>query len=567
MSSMKTYFGRPEDHITPVPRTEAAVAAADVFKRGRDTVLAPSPKATGEGGAPLPRLTAEQGVLLRQVDGRRSIARVARQAGLSEDAAIQGLSALYQLGLLVRVEPAEVTIRGQGGMPFYKLGVYEIAARVGQGGMGSVYVCRRIGAAGFQRLFALKVVRQGSGQDEVATRSFVREMKVGRMLTHPNIQSLVDVGMYSDQPFLVLDYIEGSDFEEILSTGTPVPPGVSLAILIDLLRGLQAAHDAVDEEGRHAGLVHGDVSPPNVLVGRDGVARLADFGNSRFVSLNETGENASFAVGKPAFMAPELFRHEGFDHRADLFAAGVMMWTALTGKELFAADSYDQIVNNVLSKEIQPPSAFGAPACLDDVCMRALSRQAKWRYGSADEFAKDLLRVAVTNGLLATGTEVAAHIEQHLGTTLTDRHQRIAQGFRGVHVDAPPPVAAAALSPDAAPVPLVGRKKIAPTVVLPERRPTPPQRRNPPPERRETTDRHATITQRRTVSRLEELLGMRRYVLIGLALFIGVIAFTITASLSGRRPPRRGPATAAATAPAPTPPATVEQSAPVAAPR
>ena len=85
---------------------------------------------------------------------------------------------------------------------------------------------------------------------------------------------------------LVLDYIEGSDFEEILSTGTPVPPGVSLAILIDLLRGLQAAHDAVDEEGRHAGLVHGDVSPPNVLVGRDGVARLADFGNSRFVSLN-----------------------------------------------------------------------------------------------------------------------------------------------------------------------------------------------------------------------------------------------------------------------------------------
>jgi hypothetical protein len=567
MSSMKTYFGRPEDHITPVPRTEAAVATADVFKRGRDTVLAPSPKATGEGGAPLPHLTAEQAVLLRLVDGRRSIARVARQAGLSEDAAIQGLSALYQLGLLVRVEPAEVTIRGQGGMPFYKLGAYEIAARVGQGGMGSVYVCRRIGAAGFQRLFALKVVRQGSGQDEVATRSFVREMKVGRMLTHPNIQSLVDVGMYSDQPFLVLDYIEGSDFEEILSTGTPVPPGVSLAILIDLLRGLQAAHDAVDEEGRHAGLVHGDVSPPNVLVGRDGVARLADFGNSRFVSLNETGENASFAVGKPAFMAPELFRHEGFDHRADLFAAGVVMWTALTGKELFAADSYDQIVHNVLGKEIQPPSAFGAPACLDDVCMRALSRQAKWRYGSADEFAKDLLRVAVTNGLLATGTEVAAHIEQHLGTTLTDRHQRIAQGFRGVHVDAPPPVAAtaAALSPDAAPVPLVGRKKIAPTVVLPPRGATPPDRRNPAPERRETTDRHATITQRRSVSRLEELLGMRRYVLIGLALFIGVIAFTITASISGRRPPRHGPATAAATAP--TPAATVEQPAPVAAPR
>jgi hypothetical protein len=561
MGPMKTYFGRPEDHLTPAPRADAPAVAADYFKRGRDTVLAPSPRATGEGGAPLPALTAEQSMLLGLVDGRRSIARLARLAAVSEDAAIQTLGSLYQLGLIVRVEPTEVTIRGQGGMPFYKLGAYEIAARVGQGGMGSVYVCRRIGAAGFQRLFALKVVRQGSGQDETATRSFVREMKVGRMLTHPNVQSLVDVGMYSDQPFLVLDYIEGSDFEEILSTGTPVPPGVSLAILIDLLRGLQAAHDAVDEDGRRVGLVHGDVSPPNILVGCDGVARLADFGNTRFVSQNETGENISFAAGKPAFMAPELFRHEGFDQRADLFAAGVVMWTALTGRELFAAETYDQIVNNVLTKEIQPPSAFGAPPCLDDVCMRALSRQAKWRYASADELSRDLLRVAVPNGLLATGTEVAAYIQQHLGGTLVDRRQRIAQGFRGVHVDAPAPAPASASasgvisSPDAAPLPAVGRKKIAPTVVLPERRTTPPDRRSPPTDRRETTDRHATVDER------GDLLGMRRYVLIGLALFIGVIAFTITASLSGRRSPRRGPATtAAATAPAAATP-------PVAAPR
>jgi hypothetical protein len=561
---MKTYFGRPEDHLTPAPRPDAQAAAADYFKRGRDTVIAPSPRATGDGGASLPPLTAEQSMLLGLVDGRRSIARVARLAALSEDAAMQTLGSLYQLGLIVRVEPTEVTIRGQGGMPFYKLGAYEIAARVGQGGMGSVYVCRRIGAAGFQRLFALKVVRQGSGQDDTATRSFVREMKVGRMLTHPNIQSLVDVGMYSDQPFLVLDYIEGSDFEELLSTGTAVPPGVSLAILVDLLRGLQAAHDAVDEDGRPIGLVHGDVSPPNILVGCDGVARLSDFGNTRFVSANETGENVSFAAGKPAFMAPELFRHEGFDHRADLFAAGVVLWTALTGRELFAAETYDQIVNNVLTKEIQPPSAFGAPACLDDVCMRALSRQAKWRYASADELSRDLLRVAVPNGLLATGTEVAAYIQQHLGGTLLERRQRIAQGFRGVHVDAPapPPASASGVisSPDAAPLPAVGRKKIAPTVVLPARGSTPPDRRAPPSDRRETTDRHATVGDRGG-----DLLGMRRYVLIGLALFIGVIAFTITASLSGRRAPHRSPpTTAAATAPAASASTTPS---PVAAPR
>src|SRR4051812_18208628 len=108
---MKTYFGRPEDHLTPVPRTDAPVAAADLFKRGREAVLAFSPR-FGSGGqrvVALPGLTSEQRVLLRLVDGRLSIARISRLAGLSEDAAAQALNGLCQQGVLVRVEPTEVT--------------------------------------------------------------------------------------------------------------------------------------------------------------------------------------------------------------------------------------------------------------------------------------------------------------------------------------------------------------------------------------------------------------------------------------------------------------------------
>jgi serine/threonine-protein kinase len=522
---MKTYFGRPDEHPLAVRPTgmPASQTAAELFKRGRDTVLAPPPSRVRPPGAPpavLPPLTAEQHVLLRLVDGRLSIARLARLAGLSEDAAAQALSALCAQNVLVLVEPTEVTIHGQSGSPFYKLGQYEIAARVGQGGMGSVYVCRRIGAAGFRRLFALKVVRQNSGQEDAACRAFVREMSVGRLLTHPNVQSVVDVGTYSDQPYLVLDYVEGTDLEELMSTGGPVAPGVLLTVLADVLRGLQAAHELLNDDGTPLGLVHGDVSPPNILIGLDGVARLADFGNVRFSARGETGHNEAYVVGKPAFMAPEHFRGQPTDRRSDLFSVGVVMWNALTGRELFAADTYEQVVRNVLEKELVPPSTFGAPQCLDEVCMRALSREPRWRYGTADELAEDLLRLAVQNGLRATPTQVSAYVRTQLGATVDQARQRIEQGFRGVRTDAAVPVAAP--SPDSVRIPAVSRRSAEPTVVLPQSRlgaitATP----------RATAVRAAP---RQQPWRSE----LQRAVVIALGIALGAIAFIVAVRLTNR---------------------------------
>jgi serine/threonine protein kinase len=508
-------------HPSLTEEPQAPAIASTLFKRGRDTVLTPAPPANTNSDATEatgaePALSPEQRLLMPFIDGRQSIARLARLAGLAEDVAARALRALCDRGLLVHVEPAEVTIHARGGDPLYKLGPYEIAARVGQGGMGSVYVCRRIGAAGFRRLFALKVVRQGVGQDDVASRAFVREMSVGRMLTHPNVQSVVDVGMYSDQPYLVLDYVEGTDLEELLAGGARLPPGVLVTVILDVLRGLQAAHDVIDERGRRVGLAHGDVSPPNILIGVDGVARLADFGNARFTELGEIAPNTG-PVGKPAFMAPELLRSEPSGQRADLFAVGVVMWTALTGTDLFAAASHDETVRNVLGKEIVPPSAHGAPPCLDDVVMRALSRQPQWRYATPDELAEDLLRVAVDNGLRIPSALVAAHVRSQLGDRLADRRQRIEDGFCGRRLDASlaatlpaVPVAESAPIPEAAPIPTVGRPKIARTVVLPQARAAAAA---PPPFR------------------------LRPPMLVAIAISLGIAAFAVTAAaLSGHLP-------------------------------
>jgi eukaryotic-like serine/threonine-protein kinase len=380
--------------------------------------------AVAGGSVVLPGLRAEERLLLGLVDGRLSVARLARLSGLSEEATLRHLRALCARRVLVPVEPKEVTIRGSSAERGFRLGPYEVAQKIGEGGMGAVYVGRRTGAVGFRRTFAIKVVRQDTGQEQAAERSFVREVQIGSLLDHPNTQSVYDVGTYKNQPYLVLHFVEGINLEEA-SYGRPMPPDILVTILLDVLRGLNGAHDLMDEDRRWLGLVHADVSPPNVLVGVDGVARLTDFGSARFTALGESGRADPTNLGKPAFMSPEQLLSEPLDRRSDLFAVGIMMWTALTGQELFSADSYEQILVNVLHKEVPPPSTYGSPTCLDEICLRALDRSREGRFTSADEMATTLIKVAAANDLIAPPTAVGAFVRRQMANVDVERRKRI----------------------------------------------------------------------------------------------------------------------------------------------
>ena len=272
----------------------------------------------------------------------------------------------------------------------FRVGNYDVITRIAQGGMGSIYLCRRSAENGFQRLFVLKAVRQHSAQTEAAIRSFQREARIGGLLIHPNVLSVIDVGTYQEQPFLILDYVDGSSLSDLLADGENAikpAPSVVVTIFLDALRGLQRAHDLQGLDGKPMGLVHGDFSPHNILVGTDGAARLTDFGSARLMALPEDRAEAGSPLGKPSYMSPEQLQGEPIDHRTDIFSVGVALWTALTGQKLFTDPSYEKTVMNVLRKKIPPPSSFGAPAALDDVCMRALSRTPAGRYPSAEEMA------------------------------------------------------------------------------------------------------------------------------------------------------------------------------------
>ena len=317
-----------------------------------------------------------------------------------------------------------------GSTPF-RLGSYEVATRIGQGGMGTVYVCRKAWATGVQRLFALKVVRQHADQQELAVRSLMREARVGALLSHPNIQGVVDVGTYKAQPFLILDYIEGVSLADMLTGDRRPPAPIVVAIILDVLRGLDRAHGLSDDDGRPLEFVHCDVSPPNILVGADGIARLTDFGSCRVLSEEGPNRPDPLKLGKPSFMAPEQLCAEPLDRRTDIFAMGATMFAALTGQEAFGADSYQQVVLNVLRKRVPPPSELGAPACFDDICRRALSRPRDGRYATAEEMAQALLKSALADGLLASPGEVAQYVRREFGEVLDEQRHRIQSALDG----------------------------------------------------------------------------------------------------------------------------------------
>ena len=304
------------------------------------------------------------------------------------------------------------------------VGRYEVLLRIARGGMGTVYLCRVTGAGGFRRLFALKVIRDHLSRNQEYVTMLLQEARIASRLHHPNVVGIVDIGTLANQHYLVMDYVEGCTFSELMKVHRKSrPPQLVIPIVLDALTGLHAAHTLVNDDGSPLTLVHCDFSPQNMLVGTNGICRITDFGIAR--ASNALPERSSVTRGKPAYLAPEQVLGRSFDHRADIFAAGVVLWNALTGEQLFAGETPEEILNKVLNGAIPLPSTMGLrpPRSLDKVVMRALMRDPAQRYQTAEEMLIDLRRVAITEDLLAPSSEVAKWVADTFGAQLELRRQ------------------------------------------------------------------------------------------------------------------------------------------------
>jgi predicted Ser/Thr protein kinase len=272
--------------------------------------------------------------------------------------------------------------------PGAKLGRYEIAAVLGQGAMGVVYLAHD---PEIDRPVALKTVRpeamRGESSAELESR-FIKEAKLAGRLQHPNIVTVFDVGRDRGELFIAMEYVDGHPLTRYLAAADALPLNAKIGIVRQTAEALDHAHER--------GVVHRDIKPGNILISKDGRVKVTDFGIARLTGattsdLTRTGQ----MIGSPAYMSPEQIRGEKLDGRSDLFSLGVVLYELLTGTRPFPGESITTLVYQILHTEPRDPREIKSdlPAATREVMARMLAKQPEKRPESAKAFLRELKRI------------------------------------------------------------------------------------------------------------------------------------------------------------------------------
>jgi serine/threonine-protein kinase len=338
--------------------------------------------------------------------------------------------------------------------------------------MGTVYLSRHAGAAGFARLVVVKRVHPHLLKSREFYDMFRDEARLASQIRHPNVVPVDDVVAGEGELFSVQPYIESITLADLLdgaaAQGERVPPAVASRVIGEMLAGLDGAHDATDLRGHALEIVHRDVSPQNVLVGRDGRSRLIDFGIAK-AKRRVTHTSSGVLKGKLAYMAPEQLRRQEVDRRVDVFAAGVVLYEALVGARPFECETEGDTLLAILVAEPPPPSEVvdGLPKEIDAVVEEAIARDKGARYATAAEMA-EALELAIPP---AQPREVAAWVERVAGAVLDERRARVTAAL-DARVDTTERMAGASVAPRVA-APGPRREDTASALVVPVRRANP----------------------------------------------------------------------------------------------
>jgi eukaryotic-like serine/threonine-protein kinase len=311
--------------------------------------------------------------------------------------------------------------------PARTIGRYALFAEIASGGMASIHIGRLLGPVGFSRTVAIKRLHPQFARDPEFVTMFLDEARLAARIRHPNVASTLDVVATEGELFLVMEFIQGESLAQLVHTtqesGKRIPQEIVRAIMSGILHGLHAAHEAKNERGEALGIVHRDISPQNILIGTDGIARLLDFGIAKAVGRSHVTRDRHIK-GKLSYMAPEQIENVGVDRRVDVYAAAVVLWELLTGQRLFDADSDSSKVMRVLTSVVTRPSSLvpGISAKLDRLVLRGMSRKPELRF----ETARDMALALEASGPMAIPSVVGAWVEASAHHAIAERAAHIA---------------------------------------------------------------------------------------------------------------------------------------------
>lgn len=279
-----------------------------------------------------------------------------------------------------------------------QIGRFFIIELLGEGGMSRVFRAEMVGPRGFRKTVALKVLQPAPRRDERFGRQLLTEARLGAVLDHPNIVETYDVGEIDGHPFIALEYVDGLTLDELLDASGPPPLSAVVELALQIAAGLEATHRTA-VGGRPLDLVHRDLKPSNIMVTRQGVVKLMDFGvaKAREGAFDQSSTDLGLVKGTPMYMSPEQARGDRLDGRSDLFSFGAILYELVTGRRLFIGHTIPAVIMKVVDVDRLMTRDEGMKALrrsaprLACIIERCLSARVGDRYASAAELGEELL--------------------------------------------------------------------------------------------------------------------------------------------------------------------------------
>lgn len=285
-----------------------------------------------------------------------------------------------------------------------KFGNYVLHERIGIGGMAEIFRATAEVDEVRQSLVIKRILSHLS-EDEAFVRMFIEEAKLCIFLRHPNIVQVYDLGIVDDQYFIAMEYVEGRDLLKTLAAcarqRVAFPTDLALYIILQVLKALDYAHNLGGADGRHLGIIHRDVSPPNILLSYSGEIKLSDFGIAK-ASFREKTRTGIFK-GKFGYMSPEQAMGETLDRRSDIFAVGILLYELLTGHRLFTGPNEVAIIEQVRTATVKPALKHYRPDIgpeLHRIVMKSLARRREDRFASAADLHETIYNYTFHNGVV-----------------------------------------------------------------------------------------------------------------------------------------------------------------------
>ncbi len=318
-----------------------------------------------------------------------------------------------------------------------RLGAHELVLRIGRGGMASVWLAREHAQnPANDRLVAVKAMLPDLAGEREFVRMFIDEVRLARVIRHPNVVDVYDVGEQDGIMWMAMEWVEGESLHGLIAEAGKrhaIPIEIAVRIIADAAAGLHAAHEICDENGDSRNLVHRDVSPHNILIGTTGQVKLVDFGVAKAIDRIGEKTRTGHLKGKFGYMSPEQVLGASVDRRSDIFALGIVLYELTTNRRLFRGSSDVHTLQLVTSGQIPRPSLVDAtyPRRLEEIVMTALERNLERRHPTAADLEADLRRYLKTECILVPRSGVAGLLKRVVGPRIEQRRSLARQALKG----------------------------------------------------------------------------------------------------------------------------------------